>query len=452
MKRFATQTFGRVARVLRDGALRRVFANASRLIVGNAAQAVLGMFSLFMAARGLQVERFGQLVLVSSWSLIVLQLFSFQTSHALVKEGSVSAARDDFASLWGVVRVGLLLDVSSAAVAALIYVIGLAITSRFIEIETSLLVVAYAFVLPMITTLVGAPTAVLRLFDRYDAFILHGIVSGLGKLIFTAVAFFMQAGILGFGLAWVAAQLLTNVVLCWLAMREYRRQRGLHPLRAPIPKAREVLRLFPEMRSRLIATNLSATLRMVRDLDVPLLGLLLNPAAVGLFKVARQIGTAAMRVIDPIFQAVYPDMAAIEERAGPRAVAQLLRRSSIIVGSCGFAALGVFVLIGKPAIELGLGADFVAAFPAAVSCVLSAAIWGFSQSYGAALLVWNRHRELLVLNLVSSALYIGCVFVLAREWGVTGAGLASAIYFLAWSGVAVVLVRRDMRKRKVIGQ
>jgi len=452
MKQSLIQARARVGAVLRDGALRRVFANALRLMSGNALQALLGMFAVFLAARGLKVERFGQLVLVSSWSLIVLQLFSFQSSHALVKEGAVSAARDNFAALWGVMRVGLLLDVATATLAAFVFVAGTAVTSQFVALDPVVIVLAYAYALSMITTIVASPTSLLRLFDRYDAFVLHGTVTGLSKLIFTAVAWALGGGLLYFGIAWIAAQVVSNIVLCGLAAREFRRQMRMHPLRAPIPKTREVMRMFPELRSRLISTNLSATLRMVRDLDVPLLGWLLNPAAVGLFKIARQIGSGLNKLIDPIFQAIYPDMAAIEERAGSRAVAQLLRRSSVIIGSCGLAALAVFVVIGRPVIELGLGPDFLASFPAAVSCVIGAAVWGFSQSYGAALLVWNRHRALLALNVVSSAIYLASVFVLARAWGVTGAGLATAIYFVGWSIAAVLLARHEIRLRNLSNQ
>jgi O-antigen/teichoic acid export membrane protein len=434
---------------LRDNALRRVFANALRLMGGNAIHSLLGMLALFVAARALRLELFGQLVLVSSWSVIVLQLFSFQTSHALVKEGAVSAARDDFAALWGVIRVGLLLDVGTAMLAALVFVAGTAVTSWLVAVDSDVLVLAYVYALTMVTAVAASPTSVLRLFDRYDAFILHGFVTGTSKLAFTLAAWACGGGLLYFGLAWIAAQVVANLFLCWLALGEYRRQMRQHPLREPIPGARAVMRLFPELRSRLISTNLSTTLRMVRDLDVPLLGWLLNPAAVGLFKIARQIAMALNRIIDPIFQAIYPDMAAIEERAGSRAVVQLLRRSSVIIGSFGLAALAVFVLVGRRAIELGLGPEFTAAFPAAVSCVLGAAVWGFSQSYGAALLVWNRHRALLVLNVAASALYVAGVIVLARAWGVTGAGLASAVYFVGWSIAAVLLVRHEMRLRNI---
>jgi O-antigen/teichoic acid export membrane protein len=221
-------------------------------------------------------------------------------------------------------------------------------------------------------------------------------------------------------------------------------------MQAPILNMREVMTMFPEMRSRLVSTNLSATLRMVRDLDVLILGWLLNPAAVGLFKIARQIGIALTKVIDPIFQAIYPDMAAIEERSGWRAVAKLLHRSSLVVGFLGLIALTMFVLLGKPLLEMGLGGDFAASYPAAISCVVGAVIWGFFQSYGAALLVWNRHRTLLTLNVLASIIYLVSLVLLAWFWGVTGAGLATALYFSFWSTCAVLIVRRELKYRKTI--
>lgn len=433
-----------------DKDLRRVFSNALRLIGGNAAQAIFGMFSVFIVARALGVDRFGQLVLVSSWSLIILQLFSFQTSYALVKEGSVSAAKNDYSALWSVIRFGLILDVATAALAVIIFALGTLVISHSVELDPIVILLAYLYTLTMATSIVGTPTAVLRLFGQYDAFVLHGSASGLCKLAFTGIAWVCGGGLLHFGVAWIAAQVVANVMLCVLSMREYRKQLRQHPLREPISTVREVMTKFPEIRSRLISTNLSATLRMVRDLDVPILGLLLNPAAVGLFKIARQIGAAFMKIIDPIFQAIYPDMAEIEERSGWRAVALLLRKSSLVVGSCGLLAVGAFAVLGKPALEIGLGVDFVDSFPAAMFCVVGAAIWGFSQSYGAALLVWSRHRALLVLNIFASVIYLGSLVLLTLLWGVTGAGLSTTIYFILWSAVAMLIVRRELEQRKIL--
>ena len=444
MKKYFSKSIEKVHIVLKDTALRKVFKNAFSLMVGNTGQSIFGMLSIFIAARALQVERFGELILVSYWSLIVLQLFNFQTSHALVKEGSVSIGNSDLPALWGVIKLGVLLDVSTAIIASVIFGIGISITSHLISLDSTIITLLYLYILTMITSIVGAPTAIFRLFDKYNVYAIHASFSGFLKLAFTVMAWLLGGDLLYFGISWIAAQILSNLLLCGLAIREIRFQLITNPLLKPALKIREVLHIFPHIRSRLISTNLSGTLRMIRDLDVLIVGWLLGASAAGLFKIAKQVGTAFMRVIDPVFQAIYPNMAATEESEGRPAVVKMLTRSSLIVGFCGLAAFSMFVAVGEYIITYSLGIEFSSLYSAAVFCVGGTAIWGFSHSYGAALLVWNRHRSLLALNAISSAIYLVSVVIFSAIWGVTGAGAATLLYFVLWGVVAFVIVRKEI--------
>jgi O-antigen/teichoic acid export membrane protein len=382
---------------------------------------------------------------VGYWSLIVAQLFSFQTCHALVKEGSVSAARADFSGLWSVIRFGALLDIAAAIFATAIFTVGVSLTVYLVELESTIRLLLYLSALCIITNISGAPSAVLRLFDKYTMLALHGGLSGFCKLAFTVIAWSLGGNILEFGIAWIAAQVVSNLFLSLLAIVEFRRQRLRNPPMGKILGFRETLTFFPELRSRLISTNLSATLRMVRDLDVPIVAWILGPSAVGLFKIARQVGTAFMKIIDPFFQVTYPDMAALEESGGRRKVVQLLKRSSLVVGAGSVVGFIMFSVFGESIISVSLGREFTASYPAAISCVAGVAIWGFTQSYGAALLVWNRHRALLVLNVFSSVVYLGSLIPLSRFWGVSGAGFSTLLYFAFWGVVAFYLVHREIR-------
>lgn len=429
----------------RNSPLDKILTNALRLIIGNAAQSIFGMLAVFIAARALQVERFGQLILISYWSYIVLQLFNFQTSHAIVKEGTVSFENNNFSAFWGVIKFGLILDVVTAIIASIIFAIGVLLTSHFVQLESTVIFLLYLYILTMITSVVGTPTALFRLFNQYNFYVVYGSISGLCKFLFTLIAWTIGNDILYFGIAWILAQVVSNIMFCTMAIREYWKQSKVYVSQHPILKFGEVVSYFPELPSRIFSTHLSGVLKMARELDVLIIGIVLGSAAAGLFKIARQFGTAFMKIIDPIFQVIYPDMASLEERKGRGEVIKLIRYSSIMVGSCSLIGLLIFVMLGRTFIEITLGAEFDASVTASICCVAGTAIWGFTHSYGAALLVWNRHRILLTLNIVSSIIYLGSIYLMILNWGVTGAGIATIFYYAFWGLMAAYIVRQESK-------
>ncbi len=429
--------------LLRDAALNRVLRNAARLLGGNALQSLAWLLSVFLAAHGLGVEGFGRLALVTSYCAIVSQLFGFQSSYALIKVATLPLARSRLTAFFSAIRARAWIAAAPAPGGALLAAAGLAIAAQLSLLNTATALAGYVSCAAVLFGATGAATALLRLLDRYDAFIVQGAAAGIARVAFTGAALLAGGDLLDYAVAWALAQMRGDALL-WVLAWAAARARGLP---ARLYRFRKAFRMFPELWPFLVSTNLSASLRAVREMDTLIVGFLLDAAGAGLFRIARQFGTALTRIVDPLYHAIYPDLAAIQERAGPAGVVQPVARAAATGGAAGPAIALAFLALGPQVVVLAAGADFAGAFAASFWCIVGAAIWGGCQSFGAALLAWNRHRALLRLHFVITTLYLGLLVILAPAHGVAGAGAANAALFFAWGSGAAIMVWREARRR-----
>lgn len=438
---------GRVLGLLqwRDPAIRRLARNALHLIGSNALQSVLGLAAGVIVARSLGVRDFGVLALIGGYCAVVSQLVSFQSIYAVIQIGTSAREKGALDVYLGVVRIGLWLDVLGALFAACLAVLGAWIAMRwltgfFVVTDEHLLVIAI-FSMGMLTGVIGAPTAVLRMRDRYDAFLWHGAVSGVARLVLSVLAMLLGGGLLRFAVAGTAAAVIANLTLVGLALREMRRQRG--EIFEPRASFRATLQAYPELPRVLINTNLTATMRMLREVDILVVGYLLDSASAGIFRIARQVGGMVHKLVDPFFHAIYPDLATVNAQSGPHAVAKLVRTSSAVIGTASLVVLAGFVIAGQPLLVLLLGADYAAVYVPAALVLLGAVIWSFGHPLSPALMVWGAHGAVFQVTSVSSIAYILLVWFLSERLGVTGAAVAYPAFHALWvAAVAVMFVRR----------
>jgi O-antigen/teichoic acid export membrane protein len=417
-------------RVLHDLAIAKLGANAFRLIGSNAAQTTLGLVATVITARALSVQEFGSLSLIVAYGAVVTQLFSFQSIYAVIQIGTGARERGTMAAFLGVVRVGVWIDIAGALLAASVAWIGVLLAAGWLSIDAAQVTAVSVSCLGIATNISGTPTAVLRMRDRYQSFLWQGAVAGGAKLAFCLIAFFLEGNLLVFVIAWTLAQVLGNVMLIGLGMNEISKIQSEAAI-APMGVL-ATFRTFPKLGTVLVQSNLLATMRMVRETDILVVGYLLDSTAAGVFRIARQVGTVVHKLVDPFFHAIYPDLATASERAGPAEVIGLVKKASLLIGGTSSLGLVLFALIGEPMIATLLGSDYRTAFIPASFMVLGAVIWSFGHPFSPALMVWGRYGTVLNVTTVYSVLYVALVWLLADRWGVAGAAAAYAVFQLLW--------------------
>lgn len=422
-----------------DDGLRGLMRNAGTLIVGNAMQSCIGLVSLAVTARALGSADFGRLIVAVAYGAIISQLIGFQSWQAVIRYGAMALAKSDNRQFMGLVKSGVMLDVLAALLASLVAFAGVMFGADLIGIDAASRSVATLVCLGMLANVVGTPTALLRIFDRYRMFVVQSFLTSLLKLILVGIAALSGGDLWAFALAWVSSQVFGYVLLATLAFRELARRKVTADGALSIP---ETFRTHPDLAQFFLFTNLNSAAKTLRDLDVPLLAYMLGPSATGSFKIARQVAGSLNKIIDPFFAAIYPDLAKLHSAGNTRAALSLVRRSAISLGVVATGVLCVFSLVGEPVLVLVLGEDFRSAYAVTMWCIVAAAIWAFAQPIAPMLMVYGRHSALFGINVVTTCVYLAALVAAARFFGLASVGMAFAGYLLLWALLSLQLLLR----------
>ncbi|MEW5728961.1 MAG: lipopolysaccharide biosynthesis protein, partial [Pseudomonadota bacterium] len=176
-----------------DPILRRLARNTGWLLGGKAANAVLSLAVLAVAARALGPEGLGRLVLLQSLVQFTAEVAKFQSWQGVVRYGALAlGGKGDLGRL---VAFSLVLDGASAVAGLAFLVLAgpmLAAQLGWPE-EVAALVPFYGTAVVFLVA--GTATGLLRLFDRFD---LLATQSALGNLIRLAGAVIAWAAGAGF--------------------------------------------------------------------------------------------------------------------------------------------------------------------------------------------------------------------------------------------------------------
>jgi O-antigen/teichoic acid export membrane protein len=236
-----------------------------------------------LTARALGAELFGILMLIKSYVMIVDLLVNFQSGQALVKYGAAALEHRQIDEFKRVLKFGFLLDCTAATLGTLLAVLLAPWVGRWMGWDGETVRLAMLYSVAILSNLSGMPSAVMRLFERFQWYALQdAFASGL-KLIAVTAAFFAGAGLKTFLLVWLVSEVAGKLLLLALGWVLLRRQGIKGMLVAPISGIR---RQCPGIWNFVWTTNLSSSIRLVtKELDLMLVGGLLGASAAGLFKV-----------------------------------------------------------------------------------------------------------------------------------------------------------------------
>lgn len=211
--------------------------------------------------------------------------------------------------------------------------------------------------------------------------------------------------------------------------------------------------LAPEIRGRewlwalLPLTALSTTTIITNNTDVLMLGVMVEPAEIGIYRIAAQVALLATLVMQILRSLSAPRIAAAfakDDRA-------TMQRHFVRAGRAMFAAAAVFVLafaaVGQPALRLVFGPEYVAAWGPCLVLALGALFSSACGLVGIVLQV-TRHAGLAARSAVISAV-VNVVLNLALIplWGALGAAIATSISLVTMQAQQWWIARRVLGMR-----
>lgn len=423
----------RVLSWFNDGVFRRLFINAGKLLSANAVAAVLGLIATVLTARALGPEKYGILALVLVYELTVGKLVTFNAWQAIIKYGSEALHADDRPALRQLIKFGFALDVASAVVGTVIAMVLAGPVIRLLGWDGSIHSLLVLYSVLILFSLNGTPIGILRLFDRFDLLSYTAILIALVRLAGVAWCLLTKQILFGFVLVYlvtgIAGQLYQILASLWVLHR-----RGMsHFVREPLCGLHT---RFAGVWDYVWTTNLNSTIRMVsREIDELIVAGLTTPAALGVFKIAKQFSCFLPRLVDPLYQSIYPELSRLWAADRKTAFHSLIRRTTLIVGVLAVTGWLCFLILGRELIILTVGASYSHAHAVAVIYLLALIIALCAFALQPAMLAIGLPRNSFKAQVTATILYLLLLVPSISYLGIMGAAWAYVLYYVVWSCV-----------------
>lgn len=283
--------------------LRLLLKNSTILLTGRILADLFGLAVTIITVRALGVGLFGQFALILAYVAVVERLCSFQSWVPLVKFGAEALHAGSAVDFMSYVRKSAVLDLGGGVAGSLLGVAGTMLFAGTQGWHSELNYLAAVFSCSILCKNNGTPTAILRLFNRFDLLTLQNFSASLFTLAGAMLAFCYDFKVAGFVIALLLSHLLAAVILWLLALRELK-QAGMSHLF--FGKVDDWGNFGTFSLWNFINTILDLP---AKKLDVIIVGALASFEAAGVYKIIKQILKAPTLVSDAAYQSVYPQLA-----------------------------------------------------------------------------------------------------------------------------------------------
>ncbi|MGB8226023.1 MAG: oligosaccharide flippase family protein [Sedimentisphaerales bacterium] len=432
--------------IFNDIILKRMFKNASVLFSGNVITGLMRLISLSLAARTLGAEKLGVFAIIQSYVFIIDRLMNFQCWQAVIKFGADFLKQDRKEDFKALAKFCTILDAATAAAGAFIAIVIIYILGQWKGWQEQTVYAAIAYSCWILFNLRNTATGLLRLFNKFRLISAAMITAEFLKLILAAIAYKFSSSLLVFVIIWVVAGIVESAFLLFAGWRQVYRETGDNFLKAklsPIAKDKTIWKFV-------LSTNLNLSVRQAsRECDVLITGAVLGPALTGIYKIARQFAGVLVHLIEPVSQAVYPELAHLAAEKRFSDMKRVATRTAIITGSIAMFIWLVSIIFGKWILSIAAGEEFIGAWRVMIIFMFALVMWGFSSCLSAGLLAMGKAGEILLVEITAFAVFLPALYLLLANVGLVGAAVAQVMYFAVYSLFMLLFFVKYISKAKL---
>ena len=403
----------------------RIFKNFGLLLSGRVGAAIMTVVTMGLMTRTLGVERFGLVVLVHTYILIINGFCSTKAFEAIVKFGLQAKLRKDTTGLINLLNCSLLVDQIFAIVSCGLAILIAPFIASALEVDATFIAWVNTYALVLLFTGTSTAKGVLRLYDRFADLGLQLALGPLLRLLLAVLAWWQGWAEIGFLFAWAMGFLLENLVLHWQSWRQLRRE-GL------ITRKRDAK--FPELNQQhekigsfVGVTYIQGTLDLLpKQIATLLSGLFLGASAAGLFRVAKEVATVVSKPALLLRQAVFTDLSRLWETNDPNFM-RVAMKTAWVSGLAGLGLMLLMIPFGRDVLQLLFGAEYIPAHEVMLVLLGAASIELATSSLHMAVYAMNKATKIVLVNVLATLLYLGCFAIFAPIYGLSVAGWAALL-------------------------
>ncbi len=408
------------------GPFRKLFKNTGLLLGGDTISAVLGVLTFAVSARALGTEKLGMLVLIDAYVRIIDKLVNFQSWQFIIKYGSDALENKDSGGFKALVKFGTLIDCLTALIG---FITSLALTNviaRWQNWSPEMTNFAMIYSGIILFDFAGVPTGVLRIFDKFKLFSIQKSVTSSIKFVGALLAWIFGYGFKGFVIVWMLTEIVDYVsltVMAWVEMHK----RGFSRIWAEPLKG--ITRRFPGIWNFLISTNLTGSVKVgFRELDILIVGKMLNLTDVSLYKLAKKLCAALDRVTNPLFQSIYPELTKLWAKRDYKNFKHVVWKMTFLMGAVSLLSWIVFIFTGHWIIAVMAGSEFKDAYAVTVWYLLANGIAITTLPLAPMILAMGKAHLSFWIQFLPTLIYFPILIWMINAWGLVGAGYSYIVY------------------------
>lgn len=403
----------------------RRLVNIGHMLTGSFVNAGIMLVSVVIAARGLGPELFGSMVLVLALASTTERLIRFETWQPLVKFVADEELAGSPARMARLYAFGLMLDVSTAALATFITILAAFLSERMFGWHSIPVEAAAIYGVAMLCNIIGAPGAALRLSGRFRVIAYVQVPANIGRAILAAFCLWSDSGLLGYILAWTAAEVGYRLATLWLGLRALK-DRGI-----PSPFAVRwtgLFREFPGFLSFAWSINLSTMLRtLTTDADELVVGAVAGQSSASMYNLAKRVAKFSQEVGTQVQTVLYPEIARMWSSRNSEVFRSTVFRTQRILSVIALLVIAVAWLIGPWLIRVGPGESYMPAYPILTVQVIAVLFTMHSAPGRSAILSMGRHRAILGISAIGTLVFYAVMVPGVLSYGAIGAAAAHVV-------------------------
>ena len=335
-------------KIKNDNFWKNLFKNSFWAFFGDASASAITFIISIILIKIIGSESYGILILAQSYMNIMDVIINIQSWRSTIQYGQKAIVDGNDKELHSYVKLGCIMDISTAILCFIISILLPNLIGGFLHWSNEMILCSEIFAITIISHFAGTPTAILRLFNKYNLVALSKTLAAIFKIT-AIVAYYLitkKLNLVSSTIIFMLTDFIGNILLVIFAFYHYSKKYKI----ADIIKAK-----MPKDAKSFISYTLWGTLSEIVDLPVQTIDVfivsVLGNATVAIYKIFKQIIGIISKVTGPIQQSILPQFSELSakgnEKRGFEVVIKIHKTIlkytlpiSILVGATSYIWLG----------------------------------------------------------------------------------------------------------------
>ncbi len=364
------------------------------------------------------------LALIIAYVEIINNLFDFRVWETATKYIGTFWSHGEREKTLSMIKFSYLIDISSGFLAFIVAILTAKIASSYVIHSPHAYALIWIYSLSLlIDTANSTSDAILRVFNRFKRIAFISSFLSLFRLILVAILLYIGMGINGVLISFIVASFLGFSIRMFIVSKTLGENQLTGWWWSDLNMIKEHWKGIAWFLGN---TSLAGTLKMASDnyLGVLVLGYFSGKEGAAYYKIAKTFVKLIRNIMDPLYEAIYPELVRIVSSNTLKDFKKLLRYSTKTLMKITIPIAIIILIFSGTIITLIFGKEYLPASNTLRVITLAILLTQLTFWINPALLAFGRPGLRTLVNIISTATYVVLLFLLVPRYSHIGAAFA----------------------------